>query len=190
MSTFWDLKHRLCDAINAHDMQGVLDCYSPDAVYVTPSGVAEGRDQIAWLYEQIFTAFADFHAFAWFELADCDNPAVTEWTYTGTHTGPFLLPDGKEIEPTGRHIAIRATCTSHVEGGKITTHREYFDQLELYSQLGYGLTKLPDTADRACATDGGVRASAHRVRPRTVRRRRHARIGRNGSGEFDLYYDS
>src|SRR5690349_10628869 len=26
MSTFWDLKHRLADAVNAHDMQGVLAC--------------------------------------------------------------------------------------------------------------------------------------------------------------------
>ncbi|WP_084369534.1 ester cyclase [Microbispora sp. ATCC PTA-5024] len=142
MTTYWDLKHRLGDAINAHDIQGVLDCYSPDAVYVAPAGVAEGHEQIAWFYEQFFTAFADFHATAWFELGDCDNPAVTEWTYTGTHTGPILLPDGREIGPTGRHVSLRATCSTYVENGKITTHREYFDQLELYTQLGFGLTDL------------------------------------------------
>jgi ketosteroid isomerase-like protein len=140
--TYWDLKHRLTDAINAHDLQGVLDCYSPDAVYVTPSGVAEGHEQIAWLYEQFFRGFPDFHGTAWFEIAECDNPAVTEWTYTGTHTGPFLLPNGQEIQGTGRRITIRATCAAHAENGKIVTHREYFDQLELYSQLGFGLEKL------------------------------------------------
>jgi predicted ester cyclase len=142
MSTYWDLKHRLGDAVNAHDLQGVLDCYSADAVYVTPSGVAEGHDQIAWIYDHLFTAFPDFHATAWFELADCDNPVITEWTFAGTQTGPFLLPDGREIEGTGRRITLRATCTAHVENDKITTHREYFDQLELYSQLGFGLTEL------------------------------------------------
>lgn len=142
MSTFWDLKHRLTEVINAHDLPGILACYSRDAVYVTPSGVAEGHDQIAWMYQQFFVGFPDFHAAAWFEVADSDNPAVTEWTYTGTHKGPFLLPDGREIRGTGRHIAIRATCSSFVRDGKITTHREYFDQLELYSQLGFGLTAL------------------------------------------------
>ncbi|KAB8174499.1 ester cyclase [Microbispora catharanthi] len=142
MATFWDLKHWLADAINNHDIPGILCCYSPGAVYVTPSGVAEGHDQIAWMYEQFFRAFPDFHATAWFELGDCDNPAVTEWTYTGTHKGPFLLPDGREIEGTDRHITLRATCSTFVRDSRIVTHREYFDQLELYSQLGFGLTKI------------------------------------------------
>lgn len=142
MATFWDLKHWLTDAINMHDIRGILACYSPGAVYVTPSGVAEGHDQIAWMYEQFFRAFPDFRATAWFELGDCENPAVTEWTYTGTHEGPFTLPDGREIRGTGRHITIRATCSTFVHDDKIVTHREYFDQLELYSQLGFGLTKI------------------------------------------------
>ncbi|MBC6458748.1 ester cyclase [Actinomadura sp. HBU206391] len=142
MSTFWDLKHRLGEAINAHDLQGVLDCYRPDAVYVTPSGVAEGHEQIAWLYGHLFQGFPDLHLTPWFELGDCDNPAVTEWTMTGTHTGPFLLPDGRVLDGTGRRITLRSTCSTFVEDGKIKTHREYFDQLELYSQLGFGLKEL------------------------------------------------
>ncbi|GIH29728.1 hypothetical protein Aph01nite_80380 [Acrocarpospora phusangensis] len=140
MCTRWDVKHKLSVAINTHDVAGVLACYSPDAVYVSPSGIAEGHDQIAWHYEQIFGGFPDFHATAWNELEQLDNPAITEWTYTGTHTGPILLPDGREIPGTGRRITVRATCAAHIEGGKIVTHREYFDQLELYSQLGFGLT--------------------------------------------------
>ncbi|GAA0980310.1 hypothetical protein GCM10009555_046520 [Acrocarpospora macrocephala] len=142
MSTAWDLKRQLKNAINAHDLQRVLDCYSPDAVYVAPSGIAEGHEEIAWHYEQYFKGFPDFHATAWLELAECAIPAVTEWTYTGTHTGPFLLPDGHVIERTGHRITVRASCAAHIEDGKIITHREYYDQLELYSQLGFGLTEL------------------------------------------------
>ncbi|GAA0398765.1 hypothetical protein GCM10009530_58070 [Microbispora corallina] len=141
MSTGWDVKHRLCQAINVHDLHGVLECYSPDAVLVCPAGVAEGREQIAWIYEQLFKGFPDYRQTPWLEV-DCDDPAVSEWTITGTHTGPFLLPDGRELEPTGRHVTLRASCLSYVEGGRIVTHREYFDQLELYSQLGFGLVEL------------------------------------------------
>ncbi|GAA3647218.1 hypothetical protein GCM10022224_007550 [Nonomuraea antimicrobica] len=141
MSVYWDLKHRLGVAVNDHDLRKVLDCYQPDAVYVTPAGIAEGHEQIAWLHNQFLRGFPDFHMTAWFELGDCDNPTVTEWTYTGTHLGPFLLPDGQEIAATGRRIAIRATCNAHVTDGRISSHREYYDQLELYSQLGYGLVE-------------------------------------------------
>lgn len=142
MPTFWELKHRLGEAINAHDLQGVLDCYGPDAVYVTPSGIAEGHEQIGSFYEHFFTGFPDLHLTPWFELSDWENPAITEWTMTGTQTGTFILPDGREIEGTGRRIAVRTTCSTFVENGRIQTHREYFDQLELYSQLGFGLKEL------------------------------------------------
>jgi uncharacterized protein (TIGR02246 family) len=148
MSASWEIKHRLFEAINAHDLHRVLERYSPDAVLVTPVGVAEGREQIAWFYELFFQGFPDFHQTAWFE-ADCDDPAITEWTLTGTHTGPFLLPDGRVMEGTGRRVTIRASCAAHVENGKIITHREYFDQLELYSQLGFGLTELDPLSSRA-----------------------------------------
>ena len=39
------------------------------------------------------------------------------------------------------HLTLRGTCASFVENGKIVTHREYFDQLELYTQLGLHLSK-------------------------------------------------
>ncbi|MDH2424613.1 ester cyclase [Sphaerisporangium sp. TRM90804] len=162
MSTYWDVKHRLSDAVNVHDLRAVLACYHPDAVYVTPAGVAEGHDQIAWFYEQVWQAFPDFHLTAWFEAAQCDNPAITEWTYTGTNTGPLLLPDGREFGPTGRRITVRATCGAHVEGDRIATHREYYDQLELYSQLGFGLTELEAGAAADTAVDGQASGSAQR----------------------------
>ncbi|WP_182873753.1 ester cyclase [Microbispora sp. H10670] len=181
MSDFWALKHRMADAINAHDLHEILSHYSPDAVYVGPSGVAEGFEQIAWVYEQIFAAFPDFHVTAWYEVADCENPAVTEWTYTGTHTGPLLLPDGREIAGTGCRITLRATCTSFVENGKIKTHREYFDQLELYSQLGFGLTKSRHAAHNLHVERNGQSRTEEirRLAPRNgnvvVKLRRHGR---------------
>ncbi|MGP4104636.1 ester cyclase [Nonomuraea sp. KM90] len=143
MVTGWEIKHRLYRAINAHDVSAVLDNYTPEAVFVAPSGVLEGHEQIAWFWEQLFKAFPDLQQTPWLEVA-CDDPAVTEWTLTGTHQGPFFLPNGRELEATGRRVAIRGSCIAHVAHGKIVTHREYFDQLELYCQLGFG---MPDVCD-------------------------------------------
>ncbi|GII27058.1 ester cyclase [Planotetraspora mira] len=137
----WEIKRGLADAINDHDVRRMLDFFTEDAVFVSPVGVAEGHEQIAWFFEQFFKGFPDLHLAVWFEATDTDNPMMVEWTGTGTHTGPVLLPDGQELEATGRRITLRGTCASFVENGKIVTHREYFDQLELYTQLGLHLSR-------------------------------------------------
>ncbi len=62
-----------------------------------------------------------------------------------------------EVEATGRHVTVRAACMTYVVGDLVVTHRDYYDQLELYSQLGFGLTELPRTAGQASR---GVIASA------------------------------
>ncbi|SDJ23695.1 SnoaL-like polyketide cyclase [Nonomuraea jiangxiensis] len=66
----------------------------------------------------------------------CADPAVTEWMLTGTHNGPLMLPGGGVLDGTGRPVAVRGTSTCSVGNDKIITHRIYYDQLELYSQLG------------------------------------------------------
>ncbi|MFC4530928.1 ester cyclase [Sphaerisporangium dianthi] len=136
----WEVKRGLAEAINDHDVHRLLDFFAEDAIIVSPVGLAEGHDQIAWLYEQLFKGFPDLHLTVWYEATGTDNPLMVEWTETGTHSGPFLLPDGRELEATGRRITLRGTCASFIENGKVVTHREYFDQLELYTQLGLRLS--------------------------------------------------
>jgi hypothetical protein len=142
VSAAWEIKNQLLDAINDHDLGRVVECYSPDAVLVAPSGVMEGRDQIAWFYEQHFTAFPDLRFTPWCKVP-CDDPAVTLWTATGTCTGPFLVPGGGMTAPSGRQVTVRGAFAAHIENGQIITHQWYSDQLEIFSQLGFGLMPLP-----------------------------------------------
>ncbi|MEU8379556.1 ester cyclase [Streptosporangium sp. NPDC048865] len=141
MSDAWKIKRRLCEAVNAHDLHRVMDFYSVDAVMVSPTGIAEGREEIAWFYEQFFKGFPDLHQTTWVEVP-CDDPVVAEWTLTGTHMGDYLLPNGCEAQATGHRITVRGSCVAYVVDDLLVTHREYFDQLELYSQLGFGLIEL------------------------------------------------
>ncbi|MBO4275567.1 ester cyclase [Microbispora triticiradicis] len=135
----WETKRGLADALNDHDVHRLVDLFTEDAVFVSPVGLMEGREQIGWFFEQFFQGFPDLHLAVWYEATGTDNPLMVEWTVTGTHAGPFLLPDGRELDATGRRITLRGSCASFVENGKIATHREYFDQLELYTQLGLHL---------------------------------------------------
>ncbi|MFC4534877.1 ester cyclase [Sphaerisporangium dianthi] len=129
------LKDKLLEAFNAHDLDRVLQCHSRDGVLVTPEGVAEGHDQIASFYEEVFKGFPDLRMTIWHTVS-CADPAVTEWMLTGTHDGPLALPGGGVLDGTGRPVAVRGTSTCSVGNDKIITHRIYYDQLELYSQLG------------------------------------------------------
>ncbi len=68
------------------------------------------------------------------------NVAIDEGYFTGTHTGPLATPSGESIAPTGKQISLRAFDIATVEGGLITVHHFYFDQMECLGQLGM----LPD----------------------------------------------
>ncbi|WP_308170003.1 ester cyclase [Acrocarpospora catenulata] len=129
------LKDQFLDAFNGHDLDRMLRCHSRDAVLVTPAGVTEGHDEISSFYQDFFDGFPDLRMTVWHTVT-CADPAVSEWVLTGTHTGPFLLPEGEMLQGTGRPVTVRGTSTCTVSNGKIITHRIYFDQLELYSQLG------------------------------------------------------
>jgi predicted ester cyclase len=55
---------------------------------------------------------------------------------TGTHTGPLALDDVTTIPPTGKRIDLRHAIFFKVVDGKIAEHRDYFDTMQLMSQLG------------------------------------------------------
>ncbi|MEV5503419.1 ester cyclase [Nonomuraea fuscirosea] len=143
MTSARELKDTVVDAFNQHDVPGIVRCFAPRAVLVSPTGLAEGREQISWYYEHLFEGFPDIKFTAWNKPL-LDDPAVTEYMYTGTHQGPFLLADGSVLQATGRHIAVRGVAVCSIENGLITTDRDYYDQLELYAQLGIPFrTKIP-----------------------------------------------
>ncbi len=132
MSTAYDVRDEVLRAFNDHDLRRLSQHHSPSAVLVGPEGVAEGLEQIVTFYEHLLTAFPDARLTPWYKVT-CSEPAVTEWMLAGTHLGPFLLPCGRYLEATGRHIAVRGCCVAHVEDDKVITHQQYYDQLELCS---------------------------------------------------------
>ena len=56
--------------------------------------------------------------------------------YTGTHTGTWRSPDGAEIPATGRKLDFPFVGVFRVEDGEISSIRIYYDQVEVFTQLG------------------------------------------------------
>ncbi|WP_371781606.1 ester cyclase [Streptosporangium subroseum] len=125
----------LVAAFNAHDFETAASFFGPRAIYVCPGGIAEGREEIASYFALYFEGFPDIKItpHSW---TSCEDLVVIEWTATGTHTGPFLLPTGGAVQATGRRVAVRGCDIRTVEDELIASQRVYYDQLEMLTQLG------------------------------------------------------
>jgi predicted ester cyclase len=61
---------------------------------------------------------------------------VEQARYIGTHTGPLRSPEGVEIPPTGKKFDFPFVGIFRVESRKIRSISIYYDQIELFTQLG------------------------------------------------------
>jgi hypothetical protein len=138
MSSDGEVGDALTDAFNDHTLEGLVRLYSPQAVCVAPGGMAEGHEQIAAYYGDMFRGFPDARITLWRKIT-ASGVTLHEWTLTGTHHGPFLMPDGGTLEATGQGIAVRGCSTANMDGDLIVSHQHYFDQLELFASLGVRL---------------------------------------------------
>ena len=66
-----------------------------------------------------------------------EEVVVTEWVFTGTHTGPLGPPVFPEqLDPTGRTIQFRGITVYDVSGGLIQRETIYMDLATLLVELG------------------------------------------------------
>ena len=56
--------------------------------------------------------------------------------FAGTHTGPLATPEGGEIPATNKPVRFPYCIVAKFENGEVTQLYEYFDQLDLLTQLG------------------------------------------------------
>jgi steroid delta-isomerase-like uncharacterized protein len=135
MGKLRELAQRGIDLFNQGDMDGLVATYTDDAIEMFPSIVYKGRAEIGERLREQQDAFPDRHIrpLRWVEDGDA---VVVEYEFTATHTGPFRLPDGTVLPPTGRHL--RFTCVSIFEGrdDKCAAHTGYYDTAPMMVQLG------------------------------------------------------
>ena len=137
-----DIMDRLTTAVSeTKDFQAAAECYSTDAVAVTPDqGELSGRDAIAEYLSQLTDSFSDLR-YEYVAKHESGNVAIDEGYVVGTNTGPLPMPSGETVPATGKQIRVRSCDVVTVEGGMATNHRFYFDQMEFLNQLGL----LPET---------------------------------------------
>jgi steroid delta-isomerase-like uncharacterized protein len=136
MTAYRELLDRYVERYNDGDLDGVLDLYADDAVQGMPDGIFEGKPAIRERLAQELAGFSDV-AHRVESFVEQDDAFADEWTFVGTHTAPFPLPDGSELPPTGKRVEIRGMEIVRVgPDGKIVLNTLYYDNLAVAVQLG------------------------------------------------------
>ncbi len=122
---------------NASEREPWADLYADDVVYEAPGGarISGLANLKAEYFDALVTAAPDRSSRDVMLIAEGDH-VVEQARYTGTHTGPLRNPDGVEVPATGRSFDFPFVGVFRVENGKISSIRIYYDQVELFTQLG------------------------------------------------------
>src|SRR6266545_4687420 len=135
MSANRRLLDRYVELYNAGDLDGVMDLYAEDAVQNMPDGTFEGRNTIRERLAQELNGFTEVNHTVRSFIEEGDAFA-DEWTFAGTHTRPFPLPDGTDLPPTGKRVEVAGMEFVQVRDGKVVINTLYYDNLAVAVQLG------------------------------------------------------
>jgi steroid delta-isomerase-like uncharacterized protein len=135
MSANKKLLDRYVERYNAGDLDAVMDLYAEDAVQLMPDGVFEGRSTIRERLAQELSGFSEV-AHRVESFVEQGDAFADEWTFVGTHTGPFALPDGTQLPPTGKRVELRGMEFVQLRDGKVVVDNLYYDNMAVAVQLG------------------------------------------------------
>ena len=130
-----ELLDRYVERYNAGDLDACIDLYAEDAVQRMHDGVFEGPDAIRDRLARDLDAFPDAN-YVVDSFVDEGDRFADEWTFTGTNTGPFRLPDGTEVPATGNRVEIKGMELVELRDGKIVVDNLYYDFMASLVQLG------------------------------------------------------
>ena len=138
-----ELLERYVELYNVGDLDACIELYADDAVQLMHDGTFEGPSAIHDRLARDLTAFPDA-TYTVASFVEQGDTFADEWTFAGTQTGPFLLPDGGQLPPTGKRVEIRGMELVQVRDGKIVLDNLYYDSMAVLVQLG--LVPVPEGA--------------------------------------------
>jgi steroid delta-isomerase-like uncharacterized protein len=130
-----ELLERYVELYNAGDLDACMGLYAEDAVQWMHDGLFEGVEAIRERLARDLVAFPDAKYVVESFVEDGDTFA-DEWTFTGTNTGPFRLPDGAEVPATEKPVVVKGMELVEVRDGKIVVDNLYYDFMAAVAQLG------------------------------------------------------
>lgn len=129
-----DLVESSYRAIESGDWDALAAIGTEDISFVTPYGPMTGREALVGFMQMWRRAFPNLR-FATTNAIEHGDAVVVEGTFTGTHDGPLVSPQG-EVAPTGRPVSNSFCNVFEIRDGRIAAFRGYADTLDIMAQLG------------------------------------------------------
>lgn len=124
-------------SINTRDWESYGRLFSQSLVMQAPGlpGPTRGRDARVKMVQGIIEAFPDGRVEVQRQFGS-GNWGCLQVMFAGTNTGPLAGPGGQQIPPTNKPVRFPYCIVAKFEDGEVTELHEYFDQLDLLTQLG------------------------------------------------------
>lgn len=125
---------RSLEASIVGDSSVIPDLYTDDVTGWAPALTVTSAAELAVEFEDRDGAFSDIEL----DVSPLDvagDRACAEWIVNLTHSGPLALDDDVVIDPTGLRIALHGITVAEFDGDKISSFRQYWDEMELLEQL-------------------------------------------------------
>jgi ketosteroid isomerase-like protein len=125
---------RALEASIVGDSTVIADLYTDDVSGWAPALTVSSAAELAVEFEDRDGAFSDIELdVSPFDVAD--DRACVEWVVSLTHSGPLELDDDIVIDPTGLRVSLHGVTVAEFDGAKISSFRQYWDEVELLEQL-------------------------------------------------------
>lgn len=121
-------------ALSDGDVDPAVALIADDCDFRSPMGPIDGKEAIRAFLGGFDKAFPG----AQFEIdhvIEEGGRVSVEGVYRGTQNGPLMTPDGGSLPVTGREVRTPFATNLDVEGGKIRSHRPYWDVAGFMAQL-------------------------------------------------------
>ena len=113
------------------NMESINDQYfTEDVTVVIPGDNIIGIEGTKNYYGNFLTGFSDAE-FTFVDIFGQGDKLVKHWNFRGTHDGDFF-----GIPPTGKSLNLYGTTLILMEDGKIKQEQDFFDNLDMLTQLG------------------------------------------------------
>jgi predicted ester cyclase len=117
----------------ALDKLGEVD--DAELVMQTPMGMMKGVEGHRQMLTGFATAFPNFkHNTS--RCIESGDLISCEGLFTGDHTGPLMMPDGRSVPATKKHVEFTYAGIARVKSGKVAELHVYFDNMGFMMQLG------------------------------------------------------
>lgn len=121
--------------VDAKQVDRLGENEAEDIDMVTPMGPVPGiagHKQMLAGFQSAFPNFKHVNS----RCVEQKDLIACEGVFVGDNTGPMMMPDGKTIPATGKHVEFGYMGIARIKRGKVAELKVYFDTGAMMRQLG------------------------------------------------------